>query len=79
MTSLEYKSRQIEETLQLYPNASIRVKFYGSDNYCYFASTSVTNDTWSDTCDGDVVLRNLATQKIHPCDTGATRYFYNDL
>ena len=59
MTSLEYKSRQIEETLQLYPNASIRVKFYGSDNYCYFPSTSVTNDTWSDTCDGDVVFEEF--------------------
>ena len=59
MTSLEHKLRKIEKILQIYPNASVRVRFHGSDNYCHFPSASVTNDTWSDTCDEGVVFEEF--------------------
>ena len=65
MTSLEHKLRQIEEILQMYPNASVRVKFYRSDNYRHFPSGHVTRDTFWDTCpkgvpndDFDVIERD---------------------
>ena len=65
MTSLEHKLRQIEEILQMYPNASVRVKFHGSDNYRHFPSGHVTRDTFWDTCpkgvpndDFDVIERD---------------------
>jgi len=54
MTSLEHKLRQIEEILQLYPNASVRVKFHGSGNYRHFPSNHVTRDTFWDTCSNGV-------------------------
>ena len=38
MTSLKHKLRQIEEILQVYPNASVRVKFDGDDNYRKYPS-----------------------------------------
>ena len=65
MTSLEHKLRQIEEILQMYPNASVRIKFHGSDNYRHFPSGHVTRDTFWDTCpkgipndDFDVIERD---------------------
>ena len=65
MTSLEHKLRKIEEILQMYPNASVRVKFHGSDNYRHFPSDQVTRDTFWDTCakgvpndDFDVIERD---------------------
>ena len=50
MTSLEIELRHIEEILQIYPNASVWVKFHGSDNYRHFPSNHVTRDTFWDTC-----------------------------
>lgn len=50
MTSLKHKLRQIEEILQVYPNAFVRVKFDGDDNYRKYPSNGVINDTFSDTC-----------------------------
>ena len=34
----------------MYRNASVRVKFHGSDNYCHFPSDHVTRDTFGETC-----------------------------
>ena len=57
MTSLKHKLRQIEEILQVYPNASVRVKFDGADKYRKYSSTGVTNDTLSDTFATPVIFR----------------------
>ena len=57
MTSLKHKLRQIEEILQVYPSASVRVKFDGADNYRTYPSTGVTSDTFSDTTEAGVVFR----------------------
>ena len=51
MTSLEIELRHIEEILQIYPNASVWVKFHGSDNYRHFPTDKVTNDSKCDSCD----------------------------
>ena len=59
MTSLKHKLRQIEEILQVYPNASVRVKFDGDDNYRKYPSHAVTNDTFSDTTETGVVFEEF--------------------
>ena len=66
MTSLKHKLRQIEKILQVYPNASVRVKFDGDDNFRKYSSCGVTNDTFSDTTEAGVVFENLPTQKTTP-------------
>ena len=45
MTSLKHKLRQIEEILQVYPNASVRVKFDGDDTVRNFTEETVKNDS----------------------------------
>lgn len=69
MTSLKHKLRQIEKILQMYPNASDRVKFNGDDNYRKYPSTGVTNDTFSDTTETGVVFEKFTDTKN---DTYAT-------
>ena len=59
MTSLKHKLHQIEEILQVYPNASVRVKFDGDDNYRKYLSSGVTNDTFSDTTEAGVVFEEF--------------------
>ena len=59
MTSLKHKLRQIEKILQVYPNASVRVKFDGADNYRKYPSTGVTNDTFRDTTEAGVVFEDF--------------------
>ena len=61
MTSLKHKLRQIEEILQVYPNASVRVKFDGADKYRKYSSTGVTNDTFCDTSETGVVFEEFDT------------------
>ena len=69
MTSLDRSLRQIEDFLETHPNASVRVKFYGDDNYRNCPSDGVTNDTFCDTADGGVVFEDDETGI---CDTVAT-------
>ena len=59
MTSLKHKLRQIEKILQVYPNASVRVKFDGDDNYRKYPSNGVINDTFSDTTEAGVVFEEF--------------------
>ena len=75
MTSLEHKLRQIQDFLAANPNASVRVKFHGSDAVRNFPSHTVTNDTLSDTTETGVVFEDLdplendtrATLERHLC------------
>ena len=75
MTSLDHELRQIQEFLAANPNASVRVKFHGSDTFRNFPSHTVTNDTLSDTADTGVVFEDLdplegdprATLERHLC------------
>ena len=56
MTSLKHKLRQIEEILQVYPNAFVRVKFDGDDNYRKYPSYCVTNEMKCEMNDDHFVL-----------------------
>ena len=69
MTSRDRSLRQIEDFLKTHPNASVRVKFDGDDNYRNYPSTGVTNDTFCDTTDEGVVFED---DDIEFCDTNAT-------
>ena len=69
MTSRDRSLRQIEDFLKTHPNASVRVKFNGDDNYRNYPSGGVTNDTFCDTTDGGVVFEDDETEI---CDTFAT-------
>ena len=69
MTSRDRSLRQIEDFLETHPNASVRVKFSGDDNYRNYPSGDVRNDTFCDTMDGGVVSENDETGI---CDTVAT-------
>ena len=73
MTSLEHKLRQIQDFLAANPNASVRVKFHGSDAFRNFPSHTVTNDTLSDTTETGVVFEDLdlleTTPERHLSDT----------
>ena len=59
MTSLDHELRQIQDFLAANPNASVHVKFHGSDTFRNFPSHTVTNDTLSDTTDTGVVFEDL--------------------
>ena len=59
MTSLDHKLRQIQNFLATNPNASVRLKFHGSDVFRNFPSNTVTNDTLSDTTETGVVFEDL--------------------
>ena len=69
MTSRDRSLRQIEDFLKTHPNASVRVKFDGDDNYRNYPSGGVTNDTFCDTTDEGVVFEDDETGI---CDTVAT-------
>ena len=69
MTSQDRSLRQIEDFLKTHPNASVRVKFNGGDNYRNYPSGGVRSDTFCDTADGGVVLEDDETAF---CDTVAT-------
>jgi len=69
MTSRDRSLRQIEDFLKTHPNASVRVKFNGDDNYRNYPSGGVTNDTFCDTTDEGVVFEDEETEF---CDTNAT-------
>ena len=59
MTSRDRSLRKIENFLNAHPNASVRVKFDGNDNYRKYPSSGVTNDTLSDTTDEGVVFEEF--------------------
>jgi hypothetical protein len=69
MTSRDRSLRQIEDFLKTHPNASVRVKFNGDDNYRNYPSGGVTNDTFCDTTDEGVAFEDDETEI---CDTVAT-------
>ena len=69
MTSQDRSLRQIEDFLKMHPNASVRVKLNGDDNYRNYTSGDVTNDTFCDTTDEGVVFEDHETEI---CDTVAT-------
>ena len=69
MTSLDRSLRQIEDFLKIRPNASVRVKFNGDDNYRNYPSGDVRSDTFCDTTDEGVVFEDDETGI---CDTVAT-------
>ena len=45
MTSPDKTLREMDTFLEAHPDASVWVKFMGSDNYCHFPSGTVTRDT----------------------------------
>ena len=75
MTSLVHRLNQIQDFLAANTNASVRVKFHGSDTFRNFPSHTVTNDTLSDTTETGVVFEDLdllendtrATLERHLC------------
>ena len=69
MTSRDRSLRQIEDFLKTHPNASVRVKFDGDDNYRNYPSNGVRSDTFCDTADEGVVFEDNETEI---CDTVAT-------
>lgn len=69
MTSLDRSLRHIEDFLKTHPNASVRVKFNGNDNYRNYPSSAVRSDTFCDTTDGGLVFEDDETEF---CDTDAT-------
>jgi len=69
MTSRDRSLRQIEVFLKTHPNASVRVKFSGDDNYRNYPSGDVRSDTFCDTTDEGVVFEDDETGI---CDTVAT-------
>jgi hypothetical protein len=69
MTSRDRSLCQIEDFLKTHPNASVRVKFNGDDNYRNYPSSGVRSDTFCDTTDGGVVFDDDETGI---CDTVAT-------
>ena len=71
MTSLVHRLSQIQDFLAANPNASVRVKFHGSDTFRNFPSHTVTNDTLSDTTETGVVFEDL---NLLESDTRATLF-----
>jgi hypothetical protein len=69
MSNLDKSLAQIDDFLENYPNASVKVKFKNSDNYRHFAEDNVKNDSF---CDSDVFT--VATDDFDPfyCDSDAT-------
>ena len=59
MTSLENKLRKIEDFLKKYPNASVRIKLNGSDNYRHFPSNAVRNEIFCETRDEHFVFEDF--------------------
>ena len=76
MTSLKHKLRQIEEILQVYPNASVRVKFDGDDNYRNYPSYCVTNEMKCEMNDDHFVFcdHNDPECEIHAKDLRNTNF-----
>ena len=70
MTSLDRSLRQIEDFLKTHPNASVRVKFNGDDNYRNYVSSCVTNEMKCEVHDDDFVFydHDDPESKIHAKD-----------
>jgi hypothetical protein len=80
MTSRDRSLRQIEDFLNTHPNASVRVKFNGDDNYRNYPSGDVTNDTFCDTTDEGVVFEDDETEFATPLrHLSDTCHFQNGL
>jgi len=63
MTFRDHNLRIIQDLLDAYPNASVRVKFDGSDNYSHFPSASVTNEAFCEVSDNDFVFEDFGHAK----------------
>ena len=63
MTFRDHNLRIIQDLLDAYPNASVRVKFDGSDNYRHFPSASVTNEAFCEASDNGFVFEGFGDAK----------------
>jgi hypothetical protein len=63
MTFRDHNLRIIQDLLNAYPNASVRVKFDGSDNYSHFPSAPVTNEAFCEAPDNGFVFEDFGDAK----------------
>jgi len=63
MSFRDHNLRSIQDFLDSYPNASVRVKFDGSDNYRHFPSASVTNEAFCEASDNGFVFEDFGDAK----------------
>ena len=63
MTFRDHNLRIIQDLLNAYPNASVRVKFDGSDNYSHFPSAPVTNEAFCEAPDNGFVFEDFRDAK----------------
>ena len=63
MTFRDHNLRIIQDLLDAYPNASVRVKFDGSDNYSHFPSAPVTNEAFCEASDNGFVFEGFGDVK----------------
>ena len=58
MTFRDHNLRIIQDLLDAYPNASVLVKFDGSDHYRHFPSAPVTNEAFCEASDNGFVFED---------------------
>ena len=63
MTFRDHNLRIIQDFLDAYPNASVRVKFDGSDHYRHFPSAPVTNEAFCEAPDNSFVFEDFRDAK----------------
>ena len=63
MTFRDHNLRIIQDLLDVYPNASVRVRFDGSDNYRHFPSAHVTNEAFCEASDNGFVFEDFGDVK----------------
>ena len=63
MTFRDHNLRIIQDLLDAYPNASVRVKLDGSDNYSHFPSAPVTNEAFCEASDNGFVFEDFRDAK----------------
>ena len=63
MTFRDHNLRIIQDLLNAYPNASVWVKFDGSDNYSHFPSAPVTNEAFCEASDNGFVFEDFGDVK----------------
>ena len=63
MTFRDHNLRIIQDLLNAYPNASVRVKFDGAENYSHFPSAPVTNEAFCEASDNGFVFEDFGGAK----------------
>ena len=63
MTFRDHNLRIIQDLLDVYPNASVRVRFDGSDNYRHFPSVHVTNEAFCEASNNGFVFEDFGDAK----------------